>query len=201
MITSTPVILQDTGVSVFLCVFPGDYIGKWTKQKCRDLWLLWRQRQPLVWHGRGEPTLFFPSAVQSTFIKTDMLLLCPHRGHPLRALEALESLWMLLLAGCSPRELFCHKSRAAYSLWNRISRGGESQMTRVSGLLGYMANCTAPPECSSLLVLSFAMQGWWPGTLGATEAKCCIGCFGIAWHCLVRKGSQLCPLGKCDRNA
>lgn len=43
-------------------------------------------------------------------------VLCWYWGHPLRALEALESLWMLSQAGCSPRELLCHKNRAAYSL-------------------------------------------------------------------------------------
>lgn len=66
----------------FLClplVFPGDCIGKWTKQKCRNLWLLWRQRQPRVWHGKGEPTFFFPSGVQSSFTETEKLLLPTQR--------------------------------------------------------------------------------------------------------------------------
>lgn len=166
------------GFSVVLCVFPGDCVGKWTKQQSRALWLLRRQRQPLVWHGRGEPTLLAPSGIQSSFIKTGRRVPCQCRGHPLRALEALESLWMLSQAGCGPRELFCHKKRAAYSLWDRISRGGESQMTRVSGLLGY-----SPSGCSSLLILSFATQGWWPGTLGARQSALPVALVlpGVAW--------------------
>lgn len=44
-------------------------------------------------------------------------------------------------------------------------------MMGVSGLLGYMSNCTAPPECSCLRVLSFATQGWGPGTRGAAEPR------------------------------
>lgn len=75
----------------FLClplVFPGGCVGKWTKQKCRNLWLLWRQRQPRVRREKGEPTFFFPSGVQSSFVKTEKLLLPTQRtswglwGHP-----------------------------------------------------------------------------------------------------------------------
>lgn len=66
----------------FLClplVFPGDSVGKWTKQKCRNLWLLWRQRQPRVWHGKGEPTFFPPSGIQSSFMGTEKQLLPTQR--------------------------------------------------------------------------------------------------------------------------
>lgn len=34
------------------------------------MWLLWRQQQCLLRHGRAEPTRFFPSGTQSSFIKT-----------------------------------------------------------------------------------------------------------------------------------
>lgn len=50
------------GFSVFLIMFPGAYIGEWTKQKCRDLWLLWRQPASfMAWGSRTNTTLSFGS--------------------------------------------------------------------------------------------------------------------------------------------
>lgn len=155
MIISMSVIPQDTGVSLSSSVFSWTLCRKINKAEIqRSVAALETEAASFMAWERRANTLFS----SSTSIKADMLLLCQRRGHPLRALGALGSLWMLLLAGCSPRELFCHKNRAAYSLWNKISSSGESQMSGVSGLFGYMANCTAPPERCSLLVLSFASR-------------------------------------------
>lgn len=142
------------GFSVF-CVVSGDHVGKWTKQKRRDVAALETAAASVTAWESGANTLL------------------PIGNPELLHKDTENILWGLcrLWSHFATPELFCHKNRAAYSLWNWISRGGESRMMGASGLLGYMSNCAAPPECSCLRVLSFATQGWGPSTRGAAEPR------------------------------
>lgn len=170
----------------FLClplVFPGGCVGKWTKQKCRNLWLLWRQRQPRVRREKGEPTFFFPSGVQSSFVKTEKLLLPTQRTSS----GGLGSPWVLLLAGYSPRELFCHKSRGRTS---PLLIPSETGYRGVGSPKRWELQGSRDPQPSAQPLLSA-----WGSPLPCRDGGLChIGALGAPWSHPGQRDLECCSL-------